>query len=157
MRRVLSVAPNRSNGIPLNPQYRNPPPGSNDPTAFIDPVTVPTGDIADNPYWKRDVRRNYPQSSVVSQGDVVGLLTVGTKALPKDEKLPIGEEGIKTLSLIKEEGERGLAAFFQKDASALKSLLGPGGLPPNPVAMQDHSEVEPKRYTVEEEPSYGDK
>lgn len=154
---MLAVVPNRSNGIPLNSQYRNPPPGANNPLAFDDPVTVPAGDIADNPYWKRDVRRNYPRSSVVSQGDVVGLLAVGTKASSKDDKLPAGEEGIRALTLVNEDGEKGLAAFFQKDSSSLKTLLGSDGLPPNPVAMHQPNRIQPNRYNLEEEQTYGDK
>ena len=157
IRNALSVVPNRSNGIPLNSQYRNPPPGANDPLAFDDPVTVPAGDIADNPYYKRDVRRNYPRASIVSQGDLVGLLTVGTKALPKDEKLPVGEAGIKALTLVKEEGEKGLSAYFQKDSSSLKSFLGPDGLPPNPVAMHLPNQTQSKRYSLEPEQTYGEK
>ena len=154
---MLAVAPNRSNGIPLNPQYRNPPPGSNDPKLYDDPVTAPAGDIADNPYWKRDVRRNYPRLSVVNQGDIVGLLTVGTKALPKEEALPVGDAGHKQLALVKEEGEKGLAAFFEKDKNTLKAVLGPDGLPPLPVGMYSASRPAAKRYVIEEEQTYGGK
>ena len=148
------MAPNRSNGVPLNPQFRNPPPGANDPKAYDDPVTVPAGDIADNPYWKRDVRRNYPRLSVVSQGDVVGLLTVGSKALPKEEALPVGDAGQKQLALVKEEGEKGLATFFEKDKNMVKSVLGENGLPPLPVGMHKRSEPSAKRYVLEEEQTY---
>ena len=31
-------------------------------------------DPAQNPYWKRDVRRVYPQLSVVTQSELSGLL-----------------------------------------------------------------------------------
>jgi hypothetical protein len=44
--------------------------------AYDDPVTVPAADLADNPYWKRDVRRRYPQLSTVTQADAVALLEV---------------------------------------------------------------------------------
>ena len=135
--------------MPLNPQFRNPPPGALDPKAYDDPVSVPAGDIADNPYWKRDVRRSYPKLSVVNQGDLVGLLTVGSKALPKDEVLGKGEEGQKQLALVKEEGEKGLSAFFEKDTGAFKALLGADGLPPMPANTGT------KRYVIEEEQTYG--
>merc|ERR1712115_485618 len=35
----LAVDPKRSSGVPLNPHFRNPPPASNDPNAYDDPVT----------------------------------------------------------------------------------------------------------------------
>ncbi|KAF5869466.1 putative nadh-ubiquinone oxidoreductase kda subunit protein [Botrytis fragariae] len=95
IRRFLAVDPTRSNGVPLNPQFRNPPPGSNEPFSFIDPVTLPAGDIAENPYWKRDSRRSYPQLSFVAQSDVVGLLSVGSEAAPRKEL--VGETGVKEL------------------------------------------------------------
>jgi hypothetical protein len=56
IRRALAVDPNRSNGVPLNPQYRNPPPGvpsSEQYGEYEDPVTVPAGDLAENYYFNR--------------------------------------------------------------------------------------------------------
>jgi hypothetical protein len=117
----------------LNPQFRNPPPGSNEPFSFIEPVTVPAADIADNPYWKRDARRSYPRLSVVSQGDVVGLLTVGSQSAPKKEL--IGEAGTKELVEVKKEGETGLAAYFKSGKGGALEMLGTDGLPPLPSGM----------------------
>ena len=133
IRRVFAVDPSRSNGIPLNPQFRNPPPGSNEPFSFIDPVTLPAADIAENPYWKRDSRRSYPQLSVVSQGDVVGLLSVGSASAPKKEL--IGEAGTKELAQVKEEGETGLAAYFKAGEGRALASLGKDGLPPLPSGL----------------------
>ena len=116
----------------MNPVYRNPPPGGNDPLQYDDPVTTPAADIADNPYWKRDTRRSYPKQSVVSQPDVVALLTVGSAAKPNEEVLKIGDAGNKQLAEVREEGEKGLSAFFEKDKNAFKGVLGPNGLPPLP-------------------------
>ncbi|KAF2721448.1 21 kDa subunit of NADH dehydrogenase [Polychaeton citri CBS 116435] len=149
----LAVDSKRSTGIPLNPQFRNPPPGGNDPKLYDDPVTVPAGDIAENPYWKRDVRRQYPRLSVVSQSDVVGLLSVGSAAQPKDDVLQLGDAGNKQLVALKEEGEHGLAAFFEKDKVAFKGVLGPNGLPPLPPSRH----LQGKRYTMNsaEEQTYG--
>lgn len=130
IRRTLAVDPNRSNGVPLNPQFRNPPPGSNDPFSFTDPVTIPAGDIADNPYWKRDARRGYARPSVVSQADVVGLLTVGSAREPKKEL--IGEAGTKELVQVKKDGETGLAAYFSGGKGRVRESLGRDGLPPLP-------------------------
>lgn len=121
--------------MPLNPYFRVPAPGSNDPASFEDPVTLPAADIAGNPYWKRDTRRNYPKLSVVNQADVVGLLTVGSAASPKVEL--IGEAGEKALVAAQEEGQTGglakaLAKATPKDVA--KDLFV-NGLPPLPSGM----------------------
>ena len=94
---------------------------------------MPAGDIAENPYWKRDVRRSYPKLSVVRQPDVVALLSVGSAAKPKEDKLQIGEAGKKQLVALKEEGEKGLSAFFEKEKSMAQGVLGPNGMPPLPA------------------------
>lgn len=95
---------------------------------------MPAGDIADNPYWRRDMRRSYPKISAVTQGDVVGLLTVGSAANPSP-KLLTGEEGTKQLVTVKQEGEKGLATYFEKEKGT--TVLGEGGLPPTPVAYRN--------------------
>ncbi|KAJ6784685.1 hypothetical protein PWT90_00428 [Aphanocladium album] len=132
VRKSLAIDPNRSNGVPLNPYYRFPAPGSNDPASFEDPVTLPAADIAGNPYWKRDNRRNYPQLSVVSQADVVSLLTVGSAASPKVEL--IGEAGEKALVAAQQEDQTtGLAKVLAKATpkDVAKDLFV-NGLPPLP-------------------------
>jgi hypothetical protein len=93
-------------------------------------VTIPAGDIADNPYWKRDARRSYARPSVVSQADVVGLLTVGSASAPKKEL--IGEAGTKELVQVKKDGETGLAAYFSGAKGRALESLGRDGLPPLP-------------------------
>ncbi|CAD6441354.1 31fc4dfe-3740-4ebd-987b-69806bbdbad0 [Sclerotinia trifoliorum] len=153
IRRVFAVDPTRSNGVPLNPQFRNPPPGSNEPFSFIDPVTFPAGDIAENPYWKRDSRRSYPQLSFVKQGDVVGLLSVGSEASPRKEL--IGEEGGKELVRVAEVGERGLAAFFEggdREGKAALEVFGKGGLPPTPSGLSLREGAD--KYNLTEENAY---
>ncbi|KAL5366423.1 hypothetical protein BJX96DRAFT_160915 [Aspergillus floccosus] len=136
IRRLFAVDPNRSTGVPLNSQFRLPTPGSLPPLSYDDPVTIPAGDIADNPYWKRDVRRNYPRLSTVNQADAVGLLTVGSQAAPKENVLQAGEAGEKQLVAVKQEGEeRGLAAFFEKNKTGIQGVLGPNGMPPLPCSM----------------------
>jgi hypothetical protein len=135
----------------MNPQFRNPPPGGQDPNGYDDPVTIPAADLADNPYWKRDVRRQYPQLSTVTQGDVVALLSVGSKASPKDEVLQLGDAGKKQLVAVKEEGEKGgLSMFFEKQKGVSASVLGEGGLPPMPP-----SPMGAKPYTLMRDQSYG--
>lgn len=128
----MAIDPNRSNGVPLNPYFRVPAPGSNPANSFEDPVTLPAADIAGNPYWKRDTRRNYPQLSVVSQADVVSLLTVGSAAQPKVEL--IGEAGEKALVAAQQEGQTtGLAKALAKSTPKdIAQDLLVGGLPPLP-------------------------
>ena len=141
--------------MPLNPLYRNPPPAANDPKAYDDPVTVPAGDIAENPYWKRDVRRGYPQLSVVNQGDIVGLLTVGSKAAPREDVLQIGDAGQKQLVAVQEEGQKtGLPTFFKKEKGNMTAVLGADGLPPLPSKLGQN--MTGKRYQLTELP-YGDR
>ncbi|KAK1530336.1 AhpC/TSA family protein [Colletotrichum costaricense] len=161
IRRSLAIDPNRSSGVPLNPTFRNPAPGANDPLAYDDPVTVPAGDIADNPYWKRDARRNYPAISVVSQADVVGLLAVGSAANPRVEL--IGEAGEKALVAAKEEGKTtGIAAYLEKNAAqgaveASKEALFTNGLPPTPSGENLKSgKWDVHKYKVNEEQTYGE-
>jgi hypothetical protein len=118
-------------------------------------VTIPSGDIAENPYWKRDVRRQYPKLSVVRQPDVVALLSVGSAAAPKEDVLQIGDAGSKQLVALKEEGEKGLSAFFEKDKSVAQGVLGPNGMPPMPASRH----LQGKRYTMlpREEQAYSEK
>ncbi|KAJ5149328.1 hypothetical protein N7448_000906 [Penicillium atrosanguineum] len=154
IRRLLAIDPNRSTGIPLNSQFRLPTPGSLPPLSYDDPVTVPAGDLADNPYWKRDTRRNYPQLSTVTQADAVGLLTVGNQAAPKDDVLQIGEAGEKQLVDVKEQGEeRGLAALFEKDKKSIQGVLGANGLPPTPCNINTSTRSS-SQYEMGQEQAY---
>ncbi|KAJ5635425.1 uncharacterized protein N7484_008738 [Penicillium longicatenatum] len=157
IRRALAVDPDRSTGIPLNSQFRLPTPGSLPPLSYDDPVTVPAGDLADNPYWKRDVRRNYPQLSTVSQADAVGLLTVGSQAAPKDDVLQIGEAGEKQLVSVKEQGEeRGLAALFEKDQKSIQGVLGANNLPPTPCNINPTPQSSQSKYELGQGQGYPD-
>ncbi|RMZ78712.1 hypothetical protein DV737_g3750, partial [Chaetothyriales sp. CBS 132003] len=161
IRRVLAVDPDRSNGVPVK-AFRNPPPGSVDPNAYDDPVTVPAADIADNPYWKRDVRRSYPRLSSVTQADAVALLTVGSAAAPSPQ-LAAGEEGTKQLVAAKEEGLKeggGLAVFFENgQGGGVQAVLQEsGGLPPKPVSTSRRKAVlTAQKYELLEEQSYENK
>ncbi|PHH85681.1 hypothetical protein CDD83_72 [Cordyceps sp. RAO-2017] len=129
-RRAFALDPNRSNGVPLNPWYRNPPPGANEPLAYDDPVTTPAGDIADNAYWRRDVRRATPRPSLVGQADVVELLTVGSAARPLGEL--VGEAGERRLVAARQEGETGLARCLAKEPDSVATQVLVDGMPPLP-------------------------
>ncbi|KAI8252370.1 NADH-ubiquinone oxidoreductase 21.3 kDa subunit [Colletotrichum sp. SAR 10_77] len=159
IRRSLAIDPNRSSGVPLNPTFRNPAPGSLDPLQYDDPVTMPAGDIADNAYWKRDSRRNYPALSVVNQADVVGLLSVGSAANPRVEL--IGEAGEKALVAAQEEAQTtGIAAYLEKNGTAVeagKEQLFTNGLPPTPSGHDLKSgKWDVHKYKVNEDQSYGE-
>lgn len=152
----LQVDSGRSTGVPLNPLYRNPAPAGNDPQDYDDPVSIPAGDIAENPYWKRDVRRSYPKLSVVNQADVVGLLTVGSAATPKEDVLLVGGAGSKQLVSVREDGEKsGLPAFF-KDRESMVGVLGPNGLPPMPTNLGQNAVGRnvAKTYELDSDQSY---
>ena len=155
IRRVLALDPNRSTGVPLNSQFRLPTPGSLPPLSYDDPVTIPAGDIADNPYWKRDTRRSYPQLSTVSQADAVGLLAVGSQTNPKHEILQIGEAGEKQLVALKEQGqERGLAGLFESDKTSIQGVLRDNGLPPTPCSMNTTPQPVQSKYELGQEQAY---
>jgi len=149
----LAIDPGRSSGVPLNPQFRWPTPGGLDPKEYDDPVTLPAADIADNPYWKRDVRRGYSRLSVVKQADVVGLLAVGSAAQPKDDVLKLGEAGSQQLVAVKEEGEKGLSTYLQQNKDAFKGVLAPDGMPPLPTTR--HPKGKAYELVKEEEQTYG--
>ncbi|KAK3365676.1 hypothetical protein B0T24DRAFT_395274 [Lasiosphaeria ovina] len=159
VRRAFALDPNRSSGVPLNPHNRNPSPGSNDPLEYTDPVTLPAGDIADNPYWKRDARRNYPRPSIVGQAQQVALLTVGSAAAPRVEL--IGEAGSKALVAAEETGREagGLAAYLEKSGAeaAVRFLELSGGLPPLPSGQSLASgKWDVHKYRLNEEQSYSE-
>ncbi|KAI9509406.1 21 kDa subunit of NADH dehydrogenase [Russula earlei] len=71
-RDAVAVDPAISSGLPLPAVNRQPPPGSR-PEKYSTPATK-ASDPAQNPYWKRDVRRAYPQLSVVTQSELSALL-----------------------------------------------------------------------------------
>jgi hypothetical protein len=91
---AVAVDPAISSGLPLPTMNRQPPPGSRpekystpatkgfvleflpcDGVRLITSTSAPTAsDPAENPYWKRDVRRAYPQLSVVTQSELSTLL-----------------------------------------------------------------------------------
>ncbi|KAG9009406.1 hypothetical protein FRB94_012063 [Tulasnella sp. JGI-2019a] len=71
-RDAVVVNPDISTGLPLVAVNRNPAPGSR-PEKYATPATL-ASDPAQNPYWKRDVRRAYPRLSVVDQSELAQLL-----------------------------------------------------------------------------------
>lgn len=137
----------------MNPQFRNPPPGALDPNSYDDPVTLPAADIAENPYWKRDVRRRYPKLSTITQADAVALLQIGSAAAPKQEL--IGDAGSKQLIAAQEQGSKGLAVAFEANSALAKDVLGAGGMPPMPPSMSSTTALGQKRYNLEQRGDQG--
>jgi len=80
---------------------------------------------------------------------MVGLLTVGSKAAPKQEL--IGEAGAKSLVAAGERGEKGVAAYF-KETKDVKSVLGKDGLPPLPSGLA--MKMGRDKYELTEENAY---
>lgn len=120
-------------------------------------MTLPAGDIADNPYWKRDSRRNYPRLSVVNQADAVALLTVGSATAPKVDL--IGEQGTQALVAAEAEGqEKGLAKVFEEKGVAAARELLVDGMPPLPSGQSlKRGEWDVHPWELTEEQSYPDK
>ncbi|OBZ68179.1 NADH-ubiquinone oxidoreductase 21 subunit [Grifola frondosa] len=77
-RDAVVVDPDISSGLPIAGINRFPPPGSR-PERYCTPATK-ASDPAQNPYWKRDVRRAYPQLSVVTQAELSSLLVEHAEA-----------------------------------------------------------------------------
>ncbi|KAG7098536.1 hypothetical protein E1B28_000472 [Marasmius oreades] len=71
-RDAVVINPEISSGLPKQGVNRWPPPGSR-LEEYATPATK-ASDPAQNPYWKRDVRRAYPQLSVVTQAGLSSLL-----------------------------------------------------------------------------------
>ncbi|KAH9961233.1 NUZM, NADH-ubiquinone oxidoreductase 21.3 kDa subunit [Russula dissimulans] len=80
-RDAVAVDPAISSGLPLPAVNRQPPPGSR-PEKYSTPASK-ASDPAQNPYWKRDVRRAYPQLSVVTQSELSTLLIQHSGAAPE--------------------------------------------------------------------------
>lgn len=93
---------------------------------------------------------------MVKQADVVGLLSVGSKANPNENVLQIGDAGTKQLVQVKQEGEeKGLAAFFEKEKNGTVGIFGPDGLPPFPSGMSRTSPVGGRKYVMDAERDQG--
>ncbi|KAF7376138.1 21 kDa subunit of NADH dehydrogenase [Mycena sanguinolenta] len=100
-RDVAVVNPEISSGLPLPAIHRFPPPGSR-PEKYSTPATK-ASDPAQNPYWKRDVRRAYPQLSVVTQSELSSLLIEHSRAqavaAPTEEKKDVPADAPQAVDL----------------------------------------------------------
>ncbi|KAF8234050.1 NUZM, NADH-ubiquinone oxidoreductase 21.3 kDa subunit [Tricholoma matsutake] len=82
-RDAVVINPEISTGLPLATINRRPQPASR-PEKYSTPATK-ASDPAQNPYWKRDIRRAYPQLSVITQAELSSLLIEhsGTQTIPQ--------------------------------------------------------------------------
>ncbi|KAF8629661.1 hypothetical protein AX17_005600 [Amanita inopinata Kibby_2008] len=123
-REVASANPSVSSGLPVPGINRYPQPGSR-PEKYSTPATK-ASDPAQNPYWKRDVRRAYPQLSMITQCELSALLTEhsGTHtAIPS----PTEQDSISTPLVLKEAPEltEAIASMTQKTKVYTMSTLPP--------------------------------
>ena len=98
------------------------------PEEYVEPMTSPAADLAENPYWKRDTRRDYPRTLVYSQPYIAGLLSYGNAAAPR---IAAGETGTKALAEVKS-GKLELTSVLQSADVGKMVLQRNGGLPPLP-------------------------
>lgn len=116
------------------PLYRVPAPGSQ-PAAltYTDPATLPTNDIAANPYYGRDHRRHYPQIAYYDQQTIAGLLTLGSEAAPR---IADGNAGSQALADVAAGGvtlNQALATSAKE--VILGEVLEKSGQPPVPPTL----------------------
>ncbi|KAI8594817.1 hypothetical protein EDD21DRAFT_392839 [Dissophora ornata] len=118
VRKTLTINPKVSTGMPSPKKFRFIAPGGQ-PPAFVpdDPLA---SDIAQNPYYGRDFRRNYPRLAVYSQEEVAGLIAA-------KEALALGSGE----SAVAKTGE-GLS-LTEVIKSAKSPLYTATNLPPTPV------------------------
>ena len=98
------------------------------PEEYIEPLTSPAADLADNPYWKRDTRREWPRTLVYSQSHIAGLLSYGNAAAPR---IAAGDAGTKALAEVKS-GKLELTTVLASSEIGKAVLARNGGLPPLP-------------------------
>ncbi|KAG2219785.1 hypothetical protein INT45_008876 [Circinella minor] len=72
VKKYFSVNPLSTDGMPAVGKFRTPAPGSR-PEKYTEPTTH-ASNVANNYYFQRDVRRNYPRLAVYTQSKVAGLL-----------------------------------------------------------------------------------
>ncbi|GAA5839114.1 hypothetical protein JCM11251_003680 [Rhodosporidiobolus azoricus] len=116
-----------STGNPLPASFRQPEPGSR-PEKFTVPSSK-ASDVAENPYWKRDFRRNYPKTEVVRQEELAKLLIAqgGFESLP-----PISAaEGVDSTAVTADSPTPSLATLYNKNTSLAATSFRPP-TPPGP-------------------------
>ncbi|CAH6723281.1 putative NADH-ubiquinone oxidoreductase 21.3 kDa subunit [[Candida] jaroonii] len=152
VRQLLVLVPNRSSGNPLVKFFRAVPPGEDIDSArnYKEPVTFPTGDVRNNPYFKRDFRRNYPQVHSFDQSKVSGLLKLGSAT---NSRLSIGDKGTQELSVFEASPSKPVelsVTLNEIDSSVIKGeMLGGAG---EPIVAPSLNKF---KWKILEEPQHG--
>ncbi|KAI0355638.1 21 kDa subunit of NADH dehydrogenase [Trametes cingulata] len=128
-RDAVVVNPDISSGLPIASVNRYPQPASR-PEKYSTPATK-ASDPAQNPYWKRDVRRAYPQLSVVTQSELSNLLIEHAKA---DSIAAPGEGQKAEASSVPAEQQQGSLDLTQAIATitSARKAYSESKLPPAP-------------------------
>ncbi|KAF8482929.1 21 kDa subunit of NADH dehydrogenase [Russula ochroleuca] len=126
-RDAVAVDPAISSGLPLPSVNRQPPPGSR-LEKYSTPATK-ASDPAQNPYWKRDVRRAYPQLSVVTQPELSTLLIQHSS--PAAELAPPQDPTSSVTSVTSSRQQLGLSEAIGAIGAARKAYSS-SSLPPTP-------------------------
>ncbi|EIW72591.1 hypothetical protein TREMEDRAFT_41844 [Tremella mesenterica DSM 1558] len=144
-RDAVVVNPEISSGLPIPELNRYPQPGSR-PERYATPATK-ASDPAFNPYYKRDSRRAYPQTSVITQNHIATLLisSESLQALPSPQtKVETTPENASAIAPSSEQPTTAVAATPVPSLSEVltklpKAYVGAGlqtgageGLPPVP-------------------------
>ncbi|KAG8781933.1 hypothetical protein FRC15_007835 [Serendipita sp. 397] len=95
-------------------------------------------DIAQNPYWKRDVRRAYPQTSVITQKDYSQMLLASPQA--QSISAPnASAEGVTGASVPTEASTTKAVATLSellKEINTSQSAFSESNLPPTPAGVK---------------------
>jgi hypothetical protein len=75
---------------------------------------------------------------------------------PKRMRLRSWRLEAQQLVAAQEQGSKGLAVAFEQNVGLAKDILGPGGMPPMPVAQHPTFAAGQKRYDLESEQAYPD-
>ncbi|EJT46354.1 hypothetical protein A1Q1_05001 [Trichosporon asahii var. asahii CBS 2479] len=137
---AVVVNPKISSGLPLPLKNRYPPPASR-PERYATPATK-ASDVAFNPYYKRDTRRAYPQTSVVTQAELSALLIAG----PAQAALPSGTTSTELTESNTPDLTVAIAAIPQNSFVAAGINTGKtAGLPPTPPPANPKGKWQPKQ------------
>jgi len=120
-RDAVVVNPEISSGLPIQGVQRYPQPGSR-PERYSTPATK-ASDPAQNPYWKRDVRRAYPRLSVVSQSELSSLMLEHSQA--PSVAAPGGSASVPAASAAPQELTAAIATI-----SSGRAIYSESNLPP---------------------------
>ncbi|WWC86364.1 uncharacterized protein L201_001239 [Kwoniella dendrophila CBS 6074] len=145
--------PDISSGLPIPTENRYPQPASR--TERYSTPSTQASDIAFNPYWKRDVRRAYPQTSTITQNELSALLLESPtlKSLPSPETAEKVRSDASAISPSSDSSDRNesivassvpsLSSVLEKlpqgkafTGSGIKTGSGSNALPPTPPGQK---------------------